>query len=92
MKHNNMQNVTPTLIDKLIEIAKSRAKLDGRRKNRGRPKVGVPPDEILIIGKMRQQRISLKNIFEVMSEEKLTRYNNYGTFNAAWKSHLAEKN
>lgn len=85
-----MQNITPTLIDKLIEIAQSRAKLDGRRKNRGRPKLEFPSEELKIVSKMRRSGIALRNIHQVMKEEKLTRYSNYGSFNAAWKSHLAD--
>lgn len=83
-------NTTPTLIDKLIEIAQSRAKLDGRRKNRGRPKLKFPSEELKIVSKMRRSGIALRNIHQVMKEEKLTRYENYGSFNAAWKSHLAD--
>jgi hypothetical protein len=77
-------------IDKLIEIAQSRAKLDGRRKNRGRPKIPFPKDETIIVSTMRKRGIALRNIHQVMKEEKLTRYENYGSFNSAWKSHLAE--
>ncbi|MBV6512560.1 MAG: hypothetical protein FMNOHCHN_02068 [Ignavibacteriaceae bacterium] len=81
-----------TNIDELIALAKAKATADLRHKNSGRPRIGIPPNEVVIISKMRQRGIALRNIHEVMKEKNLTRYKNYGTFNAAWKSHLAEKN
>lgn len=88
-------NTTKTNIDNLIAKAKALHVNDGRARNKGRPYVGLPESEAQIIGKIRSKtfgKISLKSIFDVMSAEKLTRYKNYGTFNAAWKNHLAEKN
>lgn len=89
-------NTQPRInIDALIDKAKALHANDGRARNKGRPYVGLPENEAKIIGQIRQKtfgKISLKSIFDVMSAEKLTRYNNYGTFNAAWKNHLAEKN
>jgi hypothetical protein len=84
-----------TNIDQLIAKAKALHANDKRGQNRGRPYQGLPQEEAKIIGQIRQKtfgKVSLKSIFEVMSSEKLTRYKNYGTFNAAWKNHLAEKN
>lgn len=88
-------NIAKTNIDKLIAKAKALHVNDRRSLNRGRPYVGLPESEAKIIGQIRSKtfgKVSLKSIFEVMSSEKLTRYKNYGTFNAAWKNHLAEKN
>ena len=81
-----------TNIDELIALAKAKAAADSRYKNSGRPRIGFPHEEAKIVSKMRQRGIALRNIFEVMNEKNLTRYKNYGTMNAAWKSHLAEKN
>lgn len=81
-----------TNIDELIALAKVKASNDKRHFNKGRPRLGIPEQEVKIIAKMRQRGIALRNIHEVMKEKNLTRYKNYGTFNAAWKSHLAEKN
>lgn len=89
-------NTQPRInIDALISKAKALHANDKRSQNKGRPYQGIPPEEAQIIGQIRQKtfgKISLKSIFDVMSSEKLTRYKNYGTFNAAWKNHLAEKN
>lgn len=82
-------------INDLIAKAKALHAGDKRSQNSGRPYIGLPTEEAKIIGQIRQKtfgKVSLKSIFDVMSAEKLTRYNNYNTFNAAWKSHLAEKN
>lgn len=91
-----MQNENPkTNIDNLIAKAKALHANDKRAQNRGRPYQGMPESEVSIISKMRQKtfgKVSLRTIHEVLKSESLTRYNNYGTFNAAWKSHLAEKN
>ena len=81
-----------TNIDELIALAKAKMAADSRHRNKGRPRTGIPANEVAIISKMRQRGIALRNIHEVMKEKSLARYNNYGTFNAAWKSHLAEKN
>ncbi len=84
-----------TNIDTLIAKAKALHANDGRARNKGRPYVGLPENEAKIIGQIRSKtfgKVSLKSIFDVMSSEKLTRYKNYGTFNTAWKNHLAEKN
>lgn len=85
-----MQHATPTLIDKLIARAKAKAKADFRHSNRGRPKIPFPKEEAIIVSNMRRRGIALRNIHEVMKEENLTKYAKYGTFNAAWKSHLAD--
>lgn len=86
-----MNPTTRTInIDELIAKAKAKVISDNRHKNKGRPKIGFPIAEAKIVSKMRQRGIALRNIHEVMKEENLTRYNKYGTFNAAWKSHLAD--
>lgn len=82
------QNKTE-LIEKLISIASERAKLDKRRKNRGRPKIGFK-DDSAIVSKMRQRGISLRNIHGVLRQYNLTNYKHYGTFQQAWKSYLAD--
>lgn len=84
-----------TNIDALIAKAKALHANDKRAFNKGRPYVGMPKSEASIIGQIRQKtfgKVSLKSIFEVMSAEKLTVYNKYGTFYNAWKNHLADKN
>ena len=86
-------NTQPRInIDALISKAKAKAKADSRHSNRGRPKTPFPPEEAKIIGQMRKHGIALKNIHAVMKEEGLTRFQNYGTLNAAWTKHKSEKN
>lgn len=77
-------------IDELIAKAKAKVVADKRHSNGGRPKIPFPPNELIIVSTMRKRNIALRNIHQVMKEEKLTRYENYGSFNAAWKSHLAD--
>jgi len=83
-----------TNIDALIAKAKALHANDKRASNKGRPYQGIPESEVSIISKMRQKtfgKVSLRTIHKVLKEENLTRYENYGTFNAAWNKHLAEK-
>ena len=77
-------------IDELIAKAKAKAAADKLHQNRGRPKIPFPKEEVIIVSNMRRRGIALRNIHEVMKEENLTKYAKYGTFNAAWKSHLAD--
>ena len=85
---NKHMNKTPTL-DELIAAAKQLEKNDKRHLNRGRPKIGFK-DDATIISKMRQRGIRLRNIHGVLRQNGLTQYQNYGTFQQAWKSYLAD--
>ncbi len=90
-----MEIKTPkTNIDELIAKAKALHENDKRGSNKGRPYRGIDKQEAEIISKIRQKtfgKVSLRTIHKVLKDENLTRYENYGTFNAAWNKHLAEK-
>lgn len=78
---------TPT-IDELIEKAKARASTDKRRKNKGRPRIGMDQSEAFIVSTMRKKGVqSLMNIHSILKEHDMTKYANYGTFLAAYKEH-----
>ena len=77
----------PTL-EQLIEQAKIRQSQDGRAANRGRPRTGFPTDEAFIVSSMRKKGVkSLMMIHTLLKENKMTRYDKYGTFLAAYKEH-----
>ena len=77
------------LIKKLSSIASEMERLDKRRKNRGRPKIGFK-DDANLVSKMRQRGHKLKIIHRVLKDGGLTPYNNYSTFHQAWVRHLAD--
>lgn len=78
-------------IDELIAKAKAIRENDGRSKNKGRPRKPMEPEQAYIISAMRKKNCSIRKIFLVMKEEKLTKANTYGAFLSAWKQHRLYK-
>lgn len=75
-------------LEQLIAEAKTRASLDGRSSNRGRPRIGMEKSEAFIVSSMRRKGVhSLMMIHTLLKENSMTRYANYGTFLAAYKDH-----
>lgn len=75
-------------LDELIAEAKLRQKLDKRCSNKGRPKIGMNPQEAFIVSSMRKKGVqSLMTIHSLLKENGMTKYANYGTFMAAYKAH-----
>lgn len=73
-------------VNELLPIAIT---ADRRTKNKGRPRVGVPEDEVQIIRALRQKTASMQGIFRAMKSKNLTKYNTYQAFNQAWLRHKA---
>lgn len=72
-----------TQIEKLVSLAKA----SGNRAKNGRPKIGMPKDEVEVIRELRQRGCSsISGIFKAMKAENLTRYNSYQSFKNAWDS------
>lgn len=75
-------------LDQLIVEAKLRQSQDGRASNKGRPRTGFPANEAFIVSSMRKKGVkSYMMIHTLLKENKMTRYENYGTFLAAYKEH-----
>lgn len=75
-------------LDELIAEAKLRQKLDKRSSNRGRPRIGLPKNQGVIVSSMRKKGVhSIKLIHSLMLENGMTQYSKYGTFLAAYKDY-----